>query len=256
MLIAGKSYRVNGGKKKYAYRHCGLLSGSPRRRVHICDGMFKGFLRLQHVANVELLTSIIKTEEHRRRVMKAVVQNPTVPFCSVLFGFNIDLRDDYGKRIFEFKSKSYWGRPGMPNGHSVTVYKAGFVVTREFIKPVCVPSKEIVLAFSPDLAARIQTIIQHFSDKLETIPNDLDNGSCDGAYELFRFGEKKINALNICRTTLSELQRIKPGECYYEEIRDNMFYENMVLDIYDDIATVINRDVPGINMWLSRSKDI
>ena len=124
-----------------------------------------------------------------------------------------------------------FGYAGMPDGYSVTVYDNGDMYRRGFVLGNDRPVREKKLASVPELAEKIGAIIAKHHDELEKIPEELDNGTLDGPMDRFQFGDKKIQAWCI--------QRIDLSECspeYAEEYRENIMYENTVLDIYDEIA--------------------
>ena len=58
--------------------------------------------------------------------------------------------------------------------------------------------------------------------------------------------KKRICAWSIQRTDPAEIWHHNPR--YFEHFRDNMKYENSVLDIYDEIAREINRHYVGVQM--------
>ena len=134
----------------------------------------------------------------------------------------------------------------MPGVSSICVYSNGDVIRRDYVIRDETPKKEVVLATFPELAKSIQIIIQNSSAELATIPDELYNGTLDGDHNLFRFGEKTISAWTIQRSDIEEIRRINPG--YYNQYKDNMKYENLVLDIYDKIAIEINKHNVGIHL--------
>ena len=139
--------------------------------------------------------------------------------------------------IFEYMSTPSFGCAGMPGGYSICVFKSGDVVQREYVFGDKEPKAEVILATMPELAKTIQTIVSSHSDDLKFIPNNLDNGTLDGSYNCFKFGGKRISAWTIQRTDLEEIHRRNPR--YYEAYKENMIFENLVLDIYDEIAAEI-----------------
>lgn len=148
--------------------------------------------------------------------------------------------------IFEFKTIASFGCIGMPSGYSVCVFSNGDVVKRKFIFWDDHPKQEKVLANIPELAKTIRSVIRQHSAELKTIPSSLYNGSDDGSVEYFKFGGKRISALNIHHTDLSEVRQ--QNTQYYEAYLDNMQFENLVLDIYDEIAKEFNKYKTGIKL--------
>lgn len=72
----------------------------------------------------------------------------------------------------------------------------------------------------------------------------------DGSYDIFNFFGKRIDALNIARTDINKVIADNPE--YYEEFKDNIDYENRVLDAYDAIAELINSYDLGVQLLVSR----
>ncbi len=151
-----------------------------------------------------------------------------------------------GKCIFEYKSVPTYGRVGMPGALSVRVLDSGAVVRTEYVIGRDAPREETVLATIPELAREIEGIIARRAEELAAMPDTLHNGSYDGALQVFRFGGKRISALNISRCDPEEVRKRNPR--YYERFRENMERENLVLDIYNEIASAINRFDAGIRL--------
>ena len=143
--------------------------------------------------------------------------------------------------IFEYKSTVCYGCVGMPAGRSIGVYRNGDVVKRQYVIGDDAPQKETVLATVPELAKAIQDIINRHAEELAQIPNQLNNGTLDGSEDCFVFGNKTITAWTIQRTAPSEME-----QC--DEYRDNCIHENLVLDIYDEIARAINKRHVGTRL--------
>lgn len=146
--------------------------------------------------------------------------------------------------IFQYKfGGEGFGCAGMPGGTSITVYSNGDIVQGEYYFGVDEPFKKKTLATSSELAKSLQKIITKYADQLKSIPDSLDNGTLDAPGDYFTFGNKKIVAWNITR-----LQRADTYPEYYEVYKDNIAYENEVLDIYDEIAKEINKYIKGFQL--------
>jgi len=151
-----------------------------------------------------------------------------------------------GTCLFEYKSSPSYGCIGMPGGYSICVFNSGDVVKRDYVLGEERPKKETILATTPELAKNICAIINRHLIELKSIPCELNNGTLDGSHDYFKFGERSINAWTIQRTDPLEIQKHNPQ--YYDEYKDNIEYENLVLDIYDEIAMEINKHNVGIQM--------
>ncbi len=141
--------------------------------------------------------------------------------------------------IFEYRTTPSFGYDGMPGGYSIGVFDSGDVVRREFSFGDERPREETILATVPELAEAIQTIISRRSRELKSVPERLHNGTLDGSHDCFLFGDKRISARTIQRTDPREVRRENPR--YYRKYKDNMKYENLVLDVCDEIAAEISR---------------
>lgn len=141
--------------------------------------------------------------------------------------------------IFELKTTVAFGLIGKYGGYAVTVYRDGSITKKMFLHGKDEPVSDEKLACIPEMAALIEKVIEKHKDELNRIPDKLNNRTLDGSHDCFRFGEKAISSWTIQRSDLLEVQRFNPS--YYAKYEDNMIYENMVLDIYDEIAEIINR---------------
>ena len=77
------------------------------------------------------------------------------------------------------------------------------------------------------IAEKIKEIYRENAEILKTLPKTIDNGSCDGCFQEFSFGAKKITCLNI-ENRLSD--------------------EKTVLRIFTDIQNIID-SLPPKNEW-------
>lgn len=91
---------------------------------------------------------------------------------------------------------------------------------------------------------KIKDIVNFHKNKIDEIPNHLDNGSCDGDGNFFTFMDKKIIAWNIQYTDIEDIQ--KKNLSYYELYRENIKYENTILIIFAEIINVL--EVIGIHL--------
>ena len=85
-----------------------------------------------------------------------------------------------------------------------------------------------------------------YAKVLKKISSNLNNGSLDGSHDSFQFGKKKISSWNISRTDLSEVKQKNPD--YYQEYQDKMIQENRVLDIDNEIISILNEFGIGLEL--------
>lgn len=148
--------------------------------------------------------------------------------------------------LFEFKSTLSFGFFGKKGGSSIVVFDDGSIVQRHFIFGQDEPAEENKIAFIPEIVVLIKRVILDHESEIKKIPGSLHNGTLDGSHDCFRFGKKEISSWTIKRTDLSKVKQRNPS--YYKKYKDNMIYENMVLDIYNEIIEIINRFDIGISL--------
>ena len=85
-------------------------------------------------------------------------------------------------------------------------------------------------------------------EDLKRISSKLNNGTLDGSHDCFQFGKKKISSWTIHRTDPDEVLQRNPN--YYRQYKENMFQENMVLDIYNEIISILNEFELGLELYM------
>ena len=98
----------------------------------------------------------------------------------------------------------------------------------------------------PEVAVLIEKVLIAHKDDLKKIPSKLNNGTLDGSHDCFQFGKKKISSWTIHRTDLNEVLQRNPD--YYHRYKDNMVYENTILDIYNEIISILNEFKLGLEL--------
>lgn len=157
-----------------------------------------------------------------------------------------DEMEQKSKVLFEYRRERSYGFDGGPGGSSIVVFEDGTVVRRHFIFGHKEMASENIIAIIPKIVVRIEKILKSHYDDLKVIPSCLDNGSLDGSFSYFQFGGKAIRSLNIHRSKISEVESRNPD--YYRRYKDNMIYENMVLDINNEISKIlIDFQIGGID---------
>ena len=148
--------------------------------------------------------------------------------------------------LFEYKHTLSFGYVGMPGGGSIVVLSDGSILHRNFTFGNEEPTAEDKIAFMPEIAVLIEKVLISHKADLKKISSNLNNGSLDGSHDSFQFGKKKISSWNISRTDLSEVKQKNPD--YYQEYQDNMIQENRVLDIYNEIISILNEFGIGLEL--------
>jgi len=134
-------------------------------------------------------------------------------------------------------------------GFSVEVLSNGIIKYKTYLFDSKVKSKENYKINDQNLN-KIKNILDTYSGEINAIPTNLDNGSCDGDINLFIFNNKEIIAWNI---EYSDIKKVKKKNSdYYEQYHENIKYENIVIDIFNDIVKVLRR--VGIKLDLNSIK--
>lgn len=150
------------------------------------------------------------------------------------------------KKIFEYAVSSAWGCLGEYGGSTFTLYKSGtMMLTKHLFGLENIPFYKVKIKADMSLVSEIQEAISAHKNEIQRIPDNLNNGSCDGAYYYFAFERKRISALNICRCDPDEVNARNPS--YYEEYQGNLKCENMVMDLFDIMIDIINKHHSGIS---------
>lgn len=150
------------------------------------------------------------------------------------------------KLLFQYKSTPSFGFFGTPGGSSLSVYSNGKVVKRNYVFGENRATDVQQIACVPEMAERIECLLISYKDELAKIPEKLNNGTLDGSHDCFRFGEKSITSWTIHKCNLEEVKERNPS--YYNCYKDNMIFENLVIEIYNEIAMVINSYARGADM--------
>ena len=93
---------------------------------------------------------------------------------------------------------------------------------------------------SKNTVNHIEKIILKNQKIINRIPENLDNGSCDGNLNEFVFYNKRISALNI-EPVNANLIKVLNFE-YYAEYRNNIRHENNIMKIFDKICRLMKQE--------------
>lgn len=148
--------------------------------------------------------------------------------------------------LFEYKSTPSFGVFGMSGGESVVVFADGSIVHRNYVFGQEEPSSEDKVAYMPEASVLIEKVLISHKSDLKRISSKLNNGTLDGSHDCFQFGKKKISSWTIQRTNPNEVQQRNPD--YYRQYIENMIQENMVLDIYNEIISILNEFEIGLEL--------
>lgn len=140
------------------------------------------------------------------------------------------------------------------DGFSIDILSNGIIEYKTYIFNSKEKSREIYKIDNNSLS-KIKDIVNFYKNKIDQIPNHLNNDSDDGDGNFFTFMDKEIIAWNIEYTDIEEIQ--KRNLSYYELYRENIKYENTVLIIFAEIISIL--EVIGIQLNINSinfSKDV
>lgn len=120
---------------------------------------------------------------------------------------------------------------------SVTIYRKGYLIYRKYdMDDIEVKFKKYNLKKNT-LRKIYDNIIE--SD-IKDIPEDLDNGSCDGSFNIFLFfDDKRISILNIVD---EEYQPERLDKNYAKKFGQNYYYECKVMKLFNLIAQELSKE--------------
>lgn len=142
-------------------------------------------------------------------------------------------------KIFSYRIKPACGMEGEDGGFSIELYGNGnlrYCVYQLF------DDIKLLEMFKLDKEAvyAVYRIIDRERRQLDSIPENLNNGSADGVVNEFLFDEFKwITAVNIQETFVKGM--ILKNYAYYREYKVNMKHENTVLSLFKEICKVLRK---------------
>ena len=148
------------------------------------------------------------------------------------------------KILFQYKSTCSFFPPFLRSsdkvGSSITIYESGCIVYGEYIRrSTQQPTFQDQIASIPSLASRIQKILDAHADFIATFPDDLGTFVLDAGIDSFILDSKKASGISIERTPEDELS-VLPDEDDWIVDKKTAMCVNTVMDIYDEIAEVVN----------------
>lgn len=138
--------------------------------------------------------------------------------------------------IFGYQCAPSYGMIGSEGGFSFDVLDNATVDYKTYLFSQLLTSWNSY-SIDPALCARITEEVEASRKAVEVIPQNLNNGSCDGNMNRFTFWDRQITAWNISAADPEHIMKTNPG--YFMEYRDNIFHENFVLSLFKRIAKVL-----------------
>ena len=128
---------------------------------------------------------------------------------------------------------------GDDDGFSIIIYKDGTAMYTTYIVSDII-NKCKKFRISNETVTEIRSNIDKNKKKISALNKDIDNGSCDGVFNIFIFGKKKISALNIEEHNIKTLSLINPK--YYIEYHSVIIQENIIIKIFKEICSILRKN--------------
>jgi hypothetical protein len=117
----------------------------------------------------------------------------------------------------------------------ICVYSDGRMTRREIQDDIVI--NEELISFSKELSSRVTDILSIYKADIDKLPNTLEHYVLDGSQESFQFGDKKVITWCIARHKADETLAVNEK---YKDLVEIEKIQNNILDIYDEMARVIN----------------
>ncbi len=122
------------------------------------------------------------------------------------------------------------------DGRSITITNSAKVIYHKYKFGSDEVIYENIIQISNDLIKKIEKIITKNWSKINSVPDTLYSGSCDGNMNDFTFKTIKKRAFNIYKNDIDKVKETNLQ--YYNLYKDNMEYENMLIDVFEQIAKI------------------
>ncbi len=171
------------------------------------------------------------------------------------FTFNKPDKDGYYKYIDMQDINNYMGW----KDYGISIEKSGNVFLTWYMTDDHKCVDNVKIATNKDLAREIEKKLDDILEDIKDIPDELEfNGTLDGHYDDFRFGNREISCCNIFHTTKKEMKRLEQmdgggNEDISHEYLETIVFQNRVLDAYNEIARIFNSYDLGIRLRIVKS---
>lgn len=128
---------------------------------------------------------------------------------------------------------------GDDDGFSFIIYKDGNATYSTYIVENII-KKHKTFKISTKTVREIISIIDKNKKEISSLDKDIDNGSCDGDFNIFTFGNKTISTLNIDEHDIKMTVLNNPR--YFIEYYHVMVQENIIMKIFKEICAVLRKN--------------
>lgn len=142
--------------------------------------------------------------------------------------------------LFEYRSGNASDcAEGDDDGFSFIIYKDGSATYSTYIVSN-ITKKHKIFKVSEQTVKEITSIIDKNKKEISTLDKDIDNGSDDGDFNDFTFGNKTIFTLNIEENDIKMIKLNNPR--YFIEYYHVMLQENIIMKIFKEICAILRKN--------------
>ncbi len=147
-----------------------------------------------------------------------------------------------GDIVFQYlRSTTRYRDTGDPEGDAYTVTEDGRLTHEFYVVGYRAPVRTVTLGCIPEMAEEVKAYISAHSEEIAVIPFHLDNGSIDGYYDKFTFGDHCITSINILGFDTDDPK-------YAERYSGNMIHERNTIDHFQDVYGIIRKYMPEVHI--------
>ena len=149
--------------------------------------------------------------------------------------------------VFQYwRSTARYREVGDPDGDAWTFYDDGTVVHTYYAVGYKDPVRTIAVAESVELADALREYIDAHDAVIKAIPVSLNNGSLDGYYDIFTFGDHRITGINV---TEKDPEAMKSEDPFYaERYAENMVQEAQLVAVFRELYGIIRHYLPEVHI--------
>jgi len=149
------------------------------------------------------------------------------------------------KRLFMYWNKptnNFLGTDG--SSSSIEIMENGDIVEKRYgcsnNKPI---SKDIV-AHSEELVSKARQIIERYWEQIQQLPDFVNNGTLDGAWQTFVFLDKKVTVDNLCDPEIERVKKESPE--FYQHYHLALSQTELLYSIYKEMKQLL--ETAGVSL--------
>lgn len=128
---------------------------------------------------------------------------------------------------------------GDDNGFLFEIYSDGTGIYNKYIVPNTI-TKSRKFKVSDKTVSEINAIFDKYKKKISALDKNIDNGSCDGCFNIFNFNGKIMRTLNIDEHNTKLTAVMNPK--YYMKYHHVIVQENQIMKIFKEICAVLRKN--------------